>query len=277
MDALAAVPGGLSDAALIAGLRALDRRRAVLLPVGGAPEAIAEHAHRWSVAVLMAGILDHSPGQGRSTWLLAKEAAAPDTLVWLGQAPGLLLELEAWLSSGELVGSGAIGALAGGSGMRRCPESADDAGGAETVDARPDDTVRCFFAWLDGALAAQALRVNASGAVLHGVQGGMLLASPGLFRACVRDPANGGITEIVPAGLTVGDQVRRLLRSLVRARCHQPGADGSDLVTLQRRGSQGTVAITGLLVPAPGRFIARVPPPDPAMMAGETSSEGDSA
>lgn len=50
-------PGGQLRRALTRTLHVLDRRRAKVLPPGGAPEAIGAQAHRWTYAALVAALL----------------------------------------------------------------------------------------------------------------------------------------------------------------------------------------------------------------------------
>jgi hypothetical protein len=66
-----AQPGGQLHRALAGAIRALDRRRAQILPRGAAPEVIGAQAQRWTYAVLVAALLRdlHQVSLGMRVWM----------------------------------------------------------------------------------------------------------------------------------------------------------------------------------------------------------------
>lgn len=62
--------GGQLHRALATAIRALDRRRAQILPRGAAPEVIGAQAHRWTYAVFVAALLRDLPqvSKGMRVW-----------------------------------------------------------------------------------------------------------------------------------------------------------------------------------------------------------------
>ena len=179
------------------------------------------------------------------------------------QAPGLIAEMQAWLAFGQAQGAGAIAALLGQPG--HAGVDAPPISGAAKSELQLDNGPREFLRWLDAGIASGAIACNAPGALIHGVAGGLLLVSPRIFEACVRDPANGGIEALAPAGMTVKAQVKRLQRALLKAGLHRRAAGGESFLCARRTGPGAGAAVVGLVLERPERFLRNLPPVDSSL------------
>jgi hypothetical protein len=258
-----AIAGEGAEAALLVGLEALKRRRSMLLPPGGSAEAIAEHAHRWSVGVLIVAVLAHGRAPGEARWALYGQSVPSALRDWLSQAPGLIGEIQAWLASGEARGGGAIAALLGPPVQTGMVSASVPA--AELPGHSLDETVGGFLRWLDAGLCGGVIRSSGAGALVHGLDDGLLLVSPRVFEACMRDPANGGKAALVPAGMALRAQVQRLQGALLGVGLHRPGVGGAGLIAFERMGANGPVLVTGIVIDHPDRFLRNLPPVDPTI------------
>lgn len=290
-------PGGQRHRALVAALRALDRRRGQILPRNAPPEVLGALVHRWTYAVFAAALLRdvdaESPGAALEIF---ERSVLPCVREWLAEAPALMAELQAVLA-GRADASSVIAALAGYVATGACAEvasivpgvttqsaaspeessgpiqrlrSASDAGeffecseGSEpefldAVDAAGNDGARCFLRWVRQAISDGTLPVNVRGALVHGIEDGLLLASPGIFRAFVRFHG-GGFRDR-------GDSVKRLQRDVLRAGWHLRGAGGVNLHGYAwKEGGDSGARIHGIVIVAPQRFFDPVPEINPAL------------
>jgi hypothetical protein len=290
-------PGGQLQRGLVAALRALDRRRGQILPRNAPPEVLGALVHRWTYAVFAAALLRdidaESPGAALEIF---ERSVLPHVREWLAEAPALMAELQAVLS-GHADASSAIAELAGYAATDACAEvasteprvtmqstaspeessgpiqrlrSASDereflecSEGSEPefldgVNAAGNDGARRFLRWVRQAIADGLLSVNVRGALVHGVEDGLLLASPAIFRTFVRCHGGGDRDR--------GDSVKRLQRDVLRAGWHLRGAGGVNLHGYAwKEGSDSRARIHGIVIVAPQRFFDPVPEINPAL------------
>ncbi len=290
-------PGGQLHRALVAALHALDRRRGQILPRNAPPEVLGALVHRWTYAVFAAALLRdvdaESPGAALEIF---ERSTLPRVREWLAEAPALMAELQAVLSRHADVSS-AIAELAGYAVTSACAEVALTAPGVTTlstasreessgpiqrlgsasdegefferneggepefldgVDAAGTDGARRFLQWVRQEISDGTLPVNVRGALVHGVEDGLLLASPGIFRAFVLCHGGGDRER--------GDPVKRLQRDVLRAGWHLRGAGGVNLHGYAwKEGSDSGARMHGIVIVAPQRFFDPVPEINPAL------------
>lgn len=290
-------PGGQLHRGLVAALRALDRRRGQILPRNAPPEVLGALVHRWTYAVFAAALLRdidaESPGAALEIF---ERSVLPRVREWLAEAPALMAELQAVLS-GHADASSAIAERAGYAATGACAEvasteprvttqsaaSPEESSGPiqrlrstsderevfecsegsepeflDGVDAAGNDGARRFLRWVRQAISDGLLSVNVRDALVHGVEDGLLLASPGIFRAFVRCHGGGDRER--------GDPVKRLQRDVLRAGWHLRGAGGVNLHGYAwKEGSDSRARIHGIVIVAPQRFFDPVPELNPAL------------
>jgi len=133
------------------------------------------------------------------------------------------------------------------------PESLDG------VDAAGAGRPRRFMEWVRQGIADGTLPVNVRGALVHGVEDGLLLASPGIFRAFIR---RDGAGQAEP-----GDASKRLQREVLRAGWHLRADGGVNLHGYAWKQDGPAVArIQGIVILSPGRFVDPVPAINPALV-----------
>ncbi|MFO1317642.1 MAG: TraI domain-containing protein [Burkholderiales bacterium] len=280
-------PGGQLQRGLVTALRALDHRRGQILPRNAPPEVLGALAHRWTYAVFAAALLrDVGRGQSDARLRMFERWLPPIVQAWLAEHPPLMAELRAVLTGSadassaiaELVERAATGArpAVGASVPRAQTESivsavessvdseqvAPDAEGPQfldSVDAADAGLPRRFMEWVRQGIADGALTVNVRGALVHGVEDGLLLASPGIFRAFIR---RDGAGQAEP-----GDAAKRLQREVLRAGWHLRADGGVNLHGYAwKQDGRAAARIHGIVIVAPRRFIDPVPAINPALV-----------
>jgi hypothetical protein len=280
-------PGGRLHRALAIVLRALDHRRGQILPRNAPPETLGALAHRWTYAVFAAALLRDVGSEPSADAARRFEGWVPELILqWLREDAALVAELRAVLTGAadpssaisELVERAATGArpAIAVAGPPDAPEPLSGAAEAtsEPLPATPevdgpefldgvDDTgserARRFMAWVKQGVADGTLPVNVRGALVHRVQDGLLLASPGIFRAFVRRE---GIGRDEPR-----DVAKRLQREVLRAGWHLRADGGVNLHSYVWRHDGGPdVRIHGVVIVAPARFVDPLPPVNPALV-----------
>ena len=280
-------PGGQLQRGLVTALRALDHRRGQILPRNAPPEILGALAHRWTYAVFAAALL-RNVGEGHSEdWVRMFERWVPPIVqAWLAEHPPLMAELRAVLTGSadassaiaELVERAATGARpAVGASVPRAqtesiaravessvetPRIAPEADGPEFldgVDAAGAERPRRFIEWVRQGIADGTLPVNARGALVHGVEDGLLLASPGIFRAFIRRDG--------PDQGESGDAAKRLQREVLRAGWHLRADGGVNLHCYAwKPDGRAAARIHGIVILAPSRFFDPVPAINPALV-----------
>jgi len=280
-------PGGQLQRGLVTALRALDHRRGQILPRNAPPEILGALAHRWTYAVFAAALLrDVGGGQSDASVQMFERWVPPIVQAWLDEHPPLIAELRAVLvgradassAIAELVERAATGArpraevavpraqtesIAGA--VEASVETAPiaiEANGPEFldgVDAAGAERPRRFIEWVRQGIADGTLSVNVHGALVHGVEDGLLLASPGIFRAFIRrDGAGQGES---------GDAAKRLQREVLRAGWHLRADGGVNLHGYAwRQDGRAAARIHGIVILSPSRFFDPVPAINPALV-----------
>ena len=274
-------PGGQLQRGLVTALRALDHRRGQILPRNAPPEILGALAHRWTYAVFAAALLrDVGRVQSDDSVRMFERWVPPIVQAWLAEHPPLMEELRAVLAGSaeassaiaELVARAATGArprieatvphtqtesVAGAvESSVETPPIAPETDGPEFldgVDAADAGRPRRFMEWVRQGIADGTLPVNVRGALVHGVEDGLLLASPGIFRAFIR---RDGAGQAEP-----GDAAKRLQREVLRAGWHLRADGGVNLHGYAwKQDGRAAVRIHGVVILAPERFVDPVPP-----------------
>lgn len=280
-------PGGQLQRGLVTALRALDHRRGQILPRNAPPEILGALAHRWTYAVFAAALLrDAGGGPSDNRVRMFERWVPPVVQAWLDEHPPLMAELRAVLvgradassAIAELVERAATGARRGFEATLPPAQTASIAGAVESsvetmriapeadgpefldgFDAAGAERPRRFMEWVRQGIADGTLPVNVRGALVHGVEDGLLLASPGIFRAFIR---RDGAGQAEP-----GDAAKRLQREVLRAGWHLRADGGVNLHGYAWK-QDGRVAarIHGIVILSPGRFFNPVPAINPALV-----------
>jgi len=280
-------PGGQLHRGLVTALRALDHRRGQILPRNAAPEVLGALGHRWTYAVFAAALLHdlgrgtpELPGQLFERWVQASVRA------WLDEDPALKAELRAVLTGDAPPGS-AIAELVARAAARTwplfeapVPSGAPTVPTADAVESAPEpsppapdedspelldavqtdaaEPARRFMEWVRRGIADGTLTVNTGGALAHGVEEGLLLVSPGIFRAYVQhDGAGSGEKR---------DAAKRLQREVLRAGWHLRADGGVNLLGYAlKQDGRADARIHGIVIVNPRRFVHPAPPVNPAL------------
>lgn len=274
-------PGGRLHRALAIALRALDHRRGQILPRNAPPEILGALAHRWTYAVFAAALLrDAGRAQSDDSVRMFERWVPPIVQAWLAEHPPLMEELRAVLAGNaeassaiaELVERAVTGTRSGveatlppaqttsiAGAVKASVETAPiapEADGPEFldgVDAAGAERPRRFMEWVRQGIADGTLPVNVRGALVHGVEDGLLLASPGIFRAFIR---RDGAGQAGP-----GDAAKRLQREVLRAGWHLRADGGVNLHGYAwKQDGRAAARIHGVVILAPQRFVDPVPP-----------------
>jgi hypothetical protein len=281
-------PGGQLHRGLVAALRALDQRRGQILPRNAPPEMLGALAHRWTYGVFAAALLRDIGRSNPDVAAQVFERCVPPIIqAWLAEDPALMAELRAVLA-GNADQSSAIATLVDGApttavrpaieataapcasteaiadAVTSSVESApmvpanDEPEFLDSVQAEGAADARRFMEWLRRGLADGTLAVNTRGALVHGVEDGLLLVSPGIFRAFIRQDGARGSEPRAAA--------KRLQRDVLRAKWHLRTDGGVNLHGYAWK-QDGRVAahLHGIVVLSPGRFVGAEPAINPAL------------
>lgn len=280
-------PGGQLQRGLVTALRALDHRRGQILPRNAPPEILGALAHRWTYAVFSAALLrDVGGGPSDDRVRMFERWVTPIVQSWLAEHPPLMAELRAVLAGSadassaiaELVERAATGARAGVEATLPPAQTASIAGAVEAsvetapialeadgpefldgVDAVDAGRPRRFMDWVRQGIADGTLPVNVRGALAHGVEDGLLLASPGIFRAFIR---RDGVGQAEPV-----DAAKRLQREVLQAGWHLRADGGVNLHGYAwKQDGRAATRIHGIVIVAPRRFVDPVPVINPALV-----------
>jgi hypothetical protein len=280
-------PGGQLQRGLVTALRALDHRRGQILPRNAPPEILGALAHRWTYAVFAAALLlDVDGGQSDHRVRTFERWVPLIVQAWLAEHPPLMAELRAVLTGSadassaiaELVERVATGARPRVEASVPPAQTESIAGAMESsvetervapefaspefldgVDAAGTERPRRFMEWVRQGVADGTLTVNVRGALVHGVEDGLLLASPGIFRAFIRHEGAG---QAEP-----GDAAKRLQREVLRAGLHLRADGGVNLHGYAwKQDGRAAARIHGIVILSPSRFFDPVPAINPALV-----------
>ena len=280
-------PGGHVRRALVSALRALDYRRGQILPRDTPPETLGALAHRWTYAVFVAALLrDLDRDHAEASMRLFESCVPPNIQTWLDEDPALMVELRGVLAgSADL--SSAIAELVerAVSGARSCSVAsalpisqtgsitstvessvepsrhaleAEEPEFLDGVIAAGSERARRFMAWVQQGITDGSLPVNARGALVHGVENGLLLVSPRILRAFIQ---HDGAGQEQP-----NDVAKRLQREVLRAGWHLKGQRGVNLhAYVWKPDERPAERIHGIVILAPQRFFDPVPALNPML------------
>lgn len=288
---LVATEGGADDLLtplLLFTLRALAVRHERILPPNAAPETVGDLAHRWTYAVLVAGVLCREHGRGLDLPARVFDLVVPELgRRWLGEDPAVNAALMAVLAGRARVGNPIQGILrvaaSGSSPCRLSPGSSEEravdpcaarsqaptmtvsstaetaaatAGGASFEEPAASDTRASeFIGWLRKGLAKRSIEVNAWAGLVHRVPEGLLLVWPDLFRSFL---------EVQSAEPVTARALKRLRQSLFEAGWHLQGKGGivvHDYVW--RRDGSVVGQVSGVVVTVAERLMDPLPPVRP--------------
>lgn len=279
--------GGRVRRALMIALRALDYRRGQILPRNAPPETLGALAHRWTYAVFAAALLRDLGAEQSEVSIRMFECWAPSVIQsWLDEDPVLLAELRAAFT-GTADPSNAIAELV----ERAAPSTRPNieasvlpvapalpiASAAEfrlamtgVVHEVPEpefldnlstagpEGPRRFMSWVHQGISNGSLPVNARGALVHGVEDGLLLVTPRIFREFIRHEGPGHDES--------NDAPKRLQRELLRAAWHLKAEGGVNFhVYAWKQDGHPEERIHGVVILAPERFCDQVPARNPAL------------
>ncbi|MBX9606537.1 MAG: TraI domain-containing protein [Gammaproteobacteria bacterium] len=288
-------PGGHVRRALVTTLRALDYRRGQILPRNTPPETLGALAHRWTYAVFVAALLhDLDRDHAEASMRLFESCVPPIIQTWLGEDPALMVELRGVLAGtadlssviAELVeraapsarpttvasvlplsqtGSVASTVESSVEPSRNAPE-AEEPEFLDSVIAMGSERPRRFMTWVQQGITDGRLPVNARGALVHGVEDGLLLVSPRILRAFIQ---HDGAGQEQP-----NDVAKRLQREVLRAGWHLKAEGGVNLhAYVWKQDGHPAERIHGIVILAPQRFFDPMPPLNPALVrVGESAS-----
>ncbi len=287
-------PGGHVRRALVTALRALDYRRGQILPRNTPPETLGALAHRWTYAVFAAALLhDLDRDHAEASMRLFENCVPPIIQTWLGEDPALMVELRRVLTGtadlpsaiAELVeraapsarptivesvlpdaqtGSVASTVETSVEPSRHAPE-AEELEFLDSMIATGSERPRRFMAWVQQGITNGSLPVNARGALVHGVEEGLLLVSPRILRAFIQHDGAGQDQA--------NDVAKRLQREVLRAGWHLKAERGVNLhAYVWKQDGHPAERIHGIVILAPQRFFDPVPPLNPALVrVGESA------
>jgi hypothetical protein len=280
--------GGRVRRSLVTALRALDYRRGQILPRNAPPETLGALAHRWTYAVFAAALLRDLWTDQSEVSMRMFECWVPTVIQWwLGEDPALVAELRAALT-GTAGPSNAIDELVERAAPGARPNTAVSvlpvapaqriAGAAETrlemtgvvhevaesefldnLSTAGPEGPRRFMSWVHQGISNGSLPVNARGALVHGVEDGLLLVTPHIFREFVRHEGAGHDD--------CNDAAKRLQRELLRAAWHLKAEGGVNFhVYAWKQDGHAEERIHSVVILAPERFFDQVPARNPALV-----------
>jgi integrating conjugative element relaxase (TIGR03760 family) len=132
----------------------------------------------------------------------------------------------------------------------------------ESLGKQPSALALEFMAWVQRGVADGSLRYNESGALVHFVDEGLFLVSPGLFRAYADAHTAAPNTESGGAKDWPGKAVQK---AVCAAGWNRKGPRNKSVLTYQvvsRDGKSGKT-LNGVVVPQPERFFTPVPLANP--------------
>jgi hypothetical protein len=280
-------PGGHVRRAIVTALRALNYRRGQILPRNTPPETLGALAHRWTYAVFVAALLrDLDRDHAETSMRLFESCVPPIIQTWLGEDPALMVELRgvvagtADLSSviAELVERAAPSARPTivasvlpisqtGSVASTVESSVEPSRNAleveepeflDSVIATGSERARRFMAWVQQGITDGSLPVNTRGALVHGVEEGLLLVSPRILRAFIQHDDAGQEQA--------NDVAKRLQREVLRAGWHLKAEGGVNLhAYVWKQDGRPAERIHGIVILAPQLFFDPVPALNPML------------
>ena len=217
---------------------------------------------------------------------LFESCVPPDIQAWLGEDPALMVELRGVLAGtadlssviAELVEraapiarscsvasvlpisqTGSVASTVKSSVEPSCnaPE-AEEPEFLDSMIATGSERPRRFMAWVQQGITDGSLPVNARGALVHGVEDGLLLVSPRILRAFIQHDGAGQDQA--------NDVAKRLQREVLRAGWHLKAEGGVNLhAYVWKPDGRPAERIHGIVILAPQRFFDPAPALNPML------------
>ena len=142
---------------------------------------------------------------------------------------------------------------------------------AETsANSRESEVARSFITWLRQGIAEGAIRVNEPGALVHGVNEGMLLVSPRIFREFSKQFRNANAAESVTPSSDAEETVKWVQREVLRAGWHVRADRGVNIIAYQvMRRDRLVSRLSGVVLRDPTKFIDPAPALNPVLARAE--------
>ncbi len=139
--------------------------------------------------------------------------------------------------------------------------------GCTEIDRVPDfDLARTFMDWLRRGLSGGAIAMNRPAALVHGVNEGMLLVSPQIFRAFLKHLEKSGRLGCLAPCRDHAEVVKRIQRQVLRAGWHRQADRGVNMLTYEMVRGDRIVAISGVVIVDPSRFVDSAPTANPLLV-----------
>ena len=270
-------------------LRALAIRRDRILPPNAPPERVGELAHRWTYAVLLAAMLRKGEATGSGDPDSRYECIVPEIgRFWIGQdreasaalaevlsdrcgQDNPILAILAEALSGRADGAAPVDRAKGHQHLSAIdpkavscmePEPALSASEALATQASPASLsappLPALLGWLRDGLAGGSIEINTRTALVHHVPEGLLLVSPGIFRSFLAWQG---------ADANSQEALKRLQRSVLKARWHLVGADGANVLGYAwTKNGKATARLHGIVIEQPQRMLDPLPPINPRLV-----------
>ena len=138
------------------------------------------------------------------------------------------------------------------------PEFLDD------VKTEGTQLARDFMAWVHQEIGTGTLSVNQPGSLVHGVDEGLLLVSPHIFREFVK--SRGASNDQPVLAERSHDSARNIQREVLRAGWHLRADLGVNILCYEwKHAKHATLRINGIVIRKPDRFIVPLPAVNPAL------------
>jgi hypothetical protein len=138
---------------------------------------------------------------------------------------------------------------------------------SSTGNAETSDLAHSFIGWLKRGISDGTIRVNEPGALVHGVNEGMLLVSPRIFREFSKQLGPHQHDGRVGSPSDGADTVKWVQRQVLRAGWHLQADRGINILAYQvMRDDRAVSRLSGVVIRNPAQFIDSVPPVNPVLV-----------
>lgn len=132
---------------------------------------------------------------------------------------------------------------------------------------RTSDVARSFIGWLRRGISDGTIRVNEPGALVHGVNEGVLLVSPRIFREFSKQLGPHQHDGRIGSPSDGADPAKWVQRQVLRAGWHLQADRGINILAYQvMRGDRAVSRLSGVVIRNPAQFIDLVPPVNPVLV-----------
>jgi hypothetical protein len=168
--------------------------------------------------------------------------------------------VRAWPPAGE---PGADTPIAGGRAARSpAPERGEGLGSTRT-----SEVAGSFVQWLRKGIADGSIRVNEPGAMVHGVEEGLLLVSPRVFREFSKRIRETDLRGTPEPSTEPEDATKWVQRQILREGWHLQAERGVNILAYQvMRGNRTVSRLSGVVIRDPAQFLDSVAPVNPVLV-----------